>query len=74
MPADHETRTRDLCRDRVAWIVLQQLTTAVETAKVRGSRARHHLLWVVLWVENDQPLNHRPVFAVPPGRRTDQDA
>src|ERR1700730_5536227 len=49
---DDETRTRDLCRDRIG------LTTTYKTAgtaKARGSRIRHRILWVGLWVENLLP-------------------
>jgi len=49
---DDGTRTRDLCRDSFAWIGFTTTYKTAGTAKVRGSRARHRILWVGLWVEN----------------------
>jgi hypothetical protein len=49
---DDETRTRDLCRDSPARIGFTTTYKHAGTAKVRGSRARHRILWVGLWVEN----------------------
>ena len=47
---DDETRTRDLCRDSVAWIGFTTTYKNAGTAKIPVSRTRHHLLWVGLWV------------------------
>jgi hypothetical protein len=47
---DDETRTRDLCRDRTAWLGFATSSKTAETGKLRGSRARHRTLWVKLWV------------------------
>jgi hypothetical protein len=47
---DDETRTRDLCRDRVAWLGFTKTYKTAGTAKIRGSRTRHRMLWVGLWV------------------------
>jgi len=52
---DDETRTRDLCRDSFAWIGFTTTYKTAGTAKVRGSRIRHRILWVGLWVENLTP-------------------
>jgi hypothetical protein len=49
---DDGTRTRDLCRDSPARIGVTTTYKPAGTAKVRGSRARHRILWVGLWVEN----------------------
>ena len=43
---DDETRTRDLCRDRVAWLGFTTTYKTAGTAKLRGSRTRHLVLWV----------------------------
>ncbi len=47
---DDETRTRDLCRDSIAWLVFTTTYNTAGTAKLRGSRTRHRILWVELWV------------------------
>src|SRR5208282_5233399 len=49
---DDGTRTRGLCRDSFAGIAFTTTYNTAGTAKVRGSRARHRILWVGLWVEN----------------------
>jgi hypothetical protein len=49
---DDETRTRDLCRDSVAWIGFTTTYKTAGTAKVPLSRTRHQDLWVGLWVGN----------------------
>ena len=61
---DDETRTRDLCRDRLREMVLQQLTRHARTAKRSANHTGLHELRVGLWVESDQPLNNRPGFVV----------
>jgi len=48
---DDETRTRDLCRDRAPTLGFTTTYKTAGTAKIPVSRARHHLLWVGLWVE-----------------------
>jgi len=45
-------------------MLLQQLTKHAGTAKRSASHTRQIELWVGLWVENDQPLNHRLGFVV----------
>ena len=47
---DDGTRTRDLCRDSVAWLGFTTTYKTAGTAKLRGSRTRHCILWVGLWV------------------------
>ena len=47
---DDGTRTRDLCRDRVAWLGFTTTYKTAGTAKLRVSRTRHRTLWVRLWV------------------------
>jgi hypothetical protein len=47
---DDETRTRDLCRDSIAWIGFTTTYKTAGTAKVRLRRTRPHELWVGLWV------------------------
>ena len=49
---ERRNRTRDRCRDSFAWIGFTTTYKTAGTAKVRGSRARHRILWVRLWVEN----------------------
>jgi len=39
-----------LCRDRVAWLGFTTTYKTAGTAKLRGSRTRHRVLWVGLWV------------------------
>src|SRR5712692_10277038 len=52
---DDEARTRDLCRDSFAWIGFTTTYKTAGTAKIQGSRIRHRILWVGLWVENLTP-------------------
>ena len=53
---DDETRTRDLCRDSVAWIGFTTTYNTAGTAKVPRSRTRPHELWVGLWVGKSAAL------------------
>src|SRR5271165_294389 len=61
---DDETRTRDLCRDSVAWLGFTRTYNTAGTAKLRGSRTRHLMLWVGLWVgiESTDPGAAPPWF------------
>jgi hypothetical protein len=45
-------------------MVLQQVTKHAGSAKRSASHTRQIELWVGLWVENDQPLDHRLGFVV----------
>jgi hypothetical protein len=49
---DDETRTRDLCRDRVTPLGFTTTYKYAGTAKIPVSRTRHRMLWVGLWVWN----------------------
>jgi hypothetical protein len=51
---DDETRTRDLCRDSVAWLGFTTTYKTAGTAKLRVSRTRRRTLWVGLWVGKEQ--------------------
>src|SRR5882762_3931219 len=44
------TRTTDLALIRVAWLGFTTTYKTAGTAKLRGSRTRHRMLWVGLWV------------------------
>jgi hypothetical protein len=46
------TRTVDLYRVKVAFLGFTTTYKTAGTAKVRGSRIRHRILWVGLWVGN----------------------
>src|SRR4029077_1756636 len=46
------TRTADLYRVKVTRLGITITYKTAGTAKVRGSRTRHHTLWVGLWVGN----------------------
>jgi hypothetical protein len=47
------TRTADLYRVKVTRLGITMTYKTAGTAKVRGSRTRHHTLWVGVWVGNN---------------------
>ena len=50
--------THDLCRDSVTVLGFTITYKTAGTAKVRGRHARRTILWVRLWVENEESGVH----------------
>src|SRR5713226_10088537 len=57
---DDGTRTRDLCRDRVAWLGFTTTYKTAGTAKLRGSHIRRRFLWAGLWVGKSPQTPKQP--------------
>jgi hypothetical protein len=62
---DDESRTRDLCRDRVAWLGFTTTYKTAGTAKLRGSHIRRKFLWAGLWVGKSPQTPKQPHFHFP---------
>jgi hypothetical protein len=47
-------------------LLTSTVSTAAGTAKIRGSRIRHRILWVGLWVRKSRPVHFlgRAIFAI----------
>ena len=62
---DDETRTRDPCCDSVARLGLTTTYKTAGTAKLHGSRTRHRILWVGLWVGKSLQTLEQPHLLFP---------
>jgi len=63
---DCDDPTRRRLQSQSSPIRLFNNLTAAGTAKIRGSRIRHRILWVGLWVRKSRPVHFlgRAIFAI----------
>jgi hypothetical protein len=59
---------RECCRDRVAWLAFITTYKTAGTAKLRGSRTRHLMLWVGSRVGKSPQTQEQPHLGFPEPR------